>query len=240
MRPALTLSVFVLLSGCFNVSWNGSERIEGSGTSASRTETADGVRAVELEAPGTLVVERGAADLVIEGDDNLIERLRVRTDGGTLKIETPDGESFRPDVPLRYRVGIDQLERVEIAGSGRVEAEGSEVETLDLEVAGPGEAEVSGVRAERVSVSIAGAGDVTISGQSDRLVVEVAGAGDVDAEDLAAAEAEVSIAGAGDVTLRADKSLDVEIVGSGDVRYYGSPNVSRSIAGSGDIERAGD
>ena len=240
MRALLALVLVVLTAGCFNVSLDGGEPVDGSGTSGSRTVEADGVRGVRLAAPGTLVITRGAAPLVVEGDANLVERLEVEVDGESLSIGVPRGQSFRPDLPLRYRVGVERLSDLEIAGSGRVEASDVETDDLEIEVAGSGALQVTGLRAEEVEVRVAGSGDAELSGKAGRLEVEIAGSGDVDAAGLAVDDGAVSIAGSGDVTVRASETLDVQIMGSGDVRYYGSPEVSQSVMGSGDVARADD
>ena len=236
----LVVSLAFTAAGCFDVSWGDREPLEGSGTAGSRTVEADGVREVHLAAPGTLVLEPGGGPLVIEGDDNIVERLAVEVEGGELSIAQPRGVTLRPDRPLRYRVGVGRLESVEIAGTGRVEGTGLEADDLEVEIAGSGAVDLGDLQASEVSVSMAGSGDVRLSGKAARLEVEIAGAGDVDAAGLASDEAEVEIAGAGDVTLRAARSLDVQIMGAGDVRYFGSPSVSRRVMGAGDVSRVGD
>jgi hypothetical protein len=241
MRNLLLLPLAVaLLGGCAAADVL-SQTVEGSGVSAVRTERADGVRRVALGAPGTLVVEVGrASDLRIEGDDNLVERLVVERENGTLRIRTPRNTNFDPALPLRYHVGVAALEGVSVAGSGRVEADGGSGGTFEVEVAGSGDAVVSGVRADAVALSRAGSGDAAVGGATGAVSVDIAGSGNADAGRLAARSATVSIAGSGDVTLRVSDRLDVEIAGSGDVRYYGDPEVHRAVAGSGDVERAGD
>ena len=229
------------LAACINVSWGDGEPVEGSGTVDTRTVDVSDVRTVRFATPGTLVIERGASPLEIEGDDNVIARVVAEVRGdGQLVIEAEDGYSLRPEAPLRYRVGVDGLEGIEVAGSGRVEARGAEADEFTVEIAGSGGADVSDVRADAVRVAVAGSGDVALAGRTGWLAVEIAGSGDIDAVELAADEAEVNIAGSGDVALRAEKTLDVSVAGSGDVRYYGSPEVSRSIMGSGDVMRAGE
>ena len=239
LLPASFLAVLALsLAACTNVSWGDGEAVEGSGTSSSRTVEVSGIRSVSLATPGTLVITQGAAPLVIEGDDNLIDRVQAEVRNGTLQIGTERGVSLRPRSDLRYTVGVDRLEGIEVAGSGRIEARGAQAETVTVEIAGSGGADVADIRAEAVRIRMAGSGGVTVAGQTTRLSVEVAGSGDVEASDLAADQAEVEIAGSGDVTLRAEKTLDAQIMGSGDVRYAGSPEVSRQVMGSGSVTRA--
>lgn len=236
LLPFAVLALF----GCTSVNTIG-QTIEGSGAPAARTESAAGVRRVELGAPGTLVVEVGrAGDLRIEGDDNLVNRLVVEREGDRLRIHTPRNVNFNPEVPLRYHVGVASLEEVSVAGSGRIEVDGVEADDFAVDIAGSGDVVVSGIRASSVEVDIAGSGNATVGGQADAVSVDIAGSGNADAGRLATRSATVGIAGSGDVTLRVSDRLDVDIVGSGDVRYYGNPQISRDVAGSGDIERAGD
>ncbi|WP_412069854.1 head GIN domain-containing protein [Rubrivirga sp. IMCC43871] len=227
------------LAGCFNVGWSGST-VEGSGVSGSRTVDVSGIDGVRLAVPGVLVVTPGAAPLRIEGDDNVVEALVVDVDGGVLTLRAPRGESFQTDLDLRMTVGADRLESLDIAGSGRIEADGVRSETVAVSIGGSGDVSMMGLEAASLEVSVAGSGGVVVGGTAERVSVDIAGSGDVDAGALAAADVEVAVAGSGDVTVRAAKSLDVSVMGSGDVRYYGSPEVSQSIMGSGDVVRAGD
>jgi hypothetical protein len=241
MRRFLLLPLAVLLlSGCATVEVM-SQTVRGSGDSGTRTERADGIHRLSLGAPGTLVIEVGrASDLRIEGDANLVERLEIERDGDELRIRTPRNVNFDPTLPLRYHVGVASLDGVNLAGGGRIEADGVDADAFEANVAGSGEIVIGGLRAGSVSVNIAGSGDATLDGTADAIEVNIAGSGNADVGDLAVRRAEVSIAGSGDVTLRAEDRLDVSIMGSGGVRYYGNPAVDRAVAGSGDVERLGD
>lgn len=240
MRATSALLGLGLLSGCLDVSWDGSEQVGGSGTVATRTVDVDSASAIELDAPGTLVVERGTGPLVIEGDDNLVDRLVIEVEDGTLVIGTPEKESFRPKTPLQYRVGVDRLERVDILEDGRIEAAGIETDDFALRIVGRGSADLTGLRAKSASVETSGHGDVRVTGRADHLDVGVSGAGVVEAGDLEAIAATAGIAGSGRITLRAERSLEARAVGASEIRYYGSPEVTREAIGDGVISRAGD
>ncbi|WP_412060837.1 head GIN domain-containing protein [Rubrivirga sp. IMCC45206] len=224
------------LAGCFNGNWGGSA-VEGSGEPGARTVEVSGVDGVRLAVPGVLVVTPGAAPLRIEGDDNIVEALVADVDGGVLTLRAPRGESFQTALDLRMTVGVDRLERIEIAGSGRVEADGVRADAASVSIGGSGDVSMMDLETGALEVSVAGSGGVVVGGAADRVSVDIAGSGDVDAGALAVADAEIAVAGSGDVTVRAAKRLDVSVMGSGDVRYYGSPEVSQSIMGSGDVVR---
>jgi len=241
MRTLLLLSLVGLIlkgGGCSSI---GGETVQGSGDRGTRTESAAGIRHVELGAPGTLVVEVGReAPLQIEGDDNLVARLLVERNGDRLKIHAPRNTSFRPNLPLRLRIGVASLEGVHVAGEGRIEADGVEADALEVGIAGSGDIVLGNVRASSVDVSIAGSGNASVSGSAESVSVDIAGSGNAQVGALAARAATVDIAGSGDVEVRASERLNVDIAGSGNVRYHGTPEITQSIGGSGEIERVGD
>ena len=240
MRTSLALSLLILLvlSGCATPSF-AQRTLNGSGTAGSRTEDARGVRQVSLAAPGTLVIEVGrVAPLRIEGDENLVRALIVEQDGDELEIRTPRNTNFRPERPLRYRVGVASLDGVSLAGNGRIESDGIRAGTFSVNLAGSGEIVLGSLDARAVELNIAGSGDVTMDGEAEDLDVNIAGSGNANVLDLAVHEAEVNIAGSGDALINVSEHLQASIMGSGDVRYVGNPRIDRSVMGSGDVEPA--
>src|SRR5690606_8758388 len=228
----------LLLAGCFSTNVT-SQTVRGNGRADTRTERADGVREVGLAIPGTLVIEVGREhDLRIEGDANIVEQIRVERRGDHLEIRAPRNVIFQPDRPLRLTLGVERLNGVSLAGSGRIEAAGVRAGGFDVSLAGSGTVRIRDLRAESVDVSIAGSGDVTLDGRTDGLDVSIAGSGNALLGNLAARDVDVSIAGSGDATVRAEARLAASIMGSGDVRYYGNPSIDRSVMGSGNIARA--
>ena len=219
----------------------GGETVEGSGASATRTEAATDIRRVGLSVPGTLTITVGEArPLEIEGDDNIVDQLIIERDGDELEIRAPRGVNFYTDVPLIFRLGVERLEALSLAGSGRIETGNVDADDFAVSVAGSGEVVVEELYADRLNVSIAGSGDVVLSGAAESADVDIAGSGNVHAAALDVQRADVNVAGSGDTELRVRDHLDVNIMGSGGVRYHGDPEVDRSVMGSGDIVRAGD
>lgn len=204
-------------------------------------------RAVELRYFGQLHLRQGPETSVeIEGDPDVLAKVRTRVTGDTLVLEI--GETWLDRLtsgvllvahrPLHYHVVTPDLERIAVSGTGKVDADGVRADRLDVVVSGTGDVALSGVACDELAATISGRGAFELSGRADRLQIRVSGSGDVDAGELAAAEAEVRISGQGNATVRVRERLDVRLSGVGQVRYHGDPTVTQRISGAGSVTQA--
>jgi len=223
IRTSWTLALIALATGCsFSMgpdSWSANSRgpgVKGSGHSSQEVREVGPFSSMRVS--GNLGVEVVVepdqdGEVVVHGDDNLMEYIRTEVDDGVLEIEVR--RSVRPKSDLWVSVSAARLDGVSLAGSGEVT--------------------VRGIEGREFDISLGGSGDIDVSGRVEGLSVSLTGSGDIDADGLVADDVEVSIAGSGDVDVQARESLDVSIAGSGDVRYRGRPRLSISRAGSGDV-----
>lgn len=227
---------------------------------AAEARELQGFDRILFAVPGDLTLVQGDDfEVEIEADDADLERIETRVRGEELAIRWNEGLmgvlGGRPEGDIDVTVTLPMLERLELAGSGRVEggswlseafavevsgsgaARFAEIATEELviEISGSGSVAVAEVDAAAARVEISGSGDVELAGAADEQQIEVMGSGDVDARDLEGARVEVDIMGGGDVVVWANESLSTEIMGSGDVRYRGSPRVARREFGSGRV-----
>jgi hypothetical protein len=203
-------------SGDWDGDWSDHPRLHGSGIRASDVRTPGEFSRVRAATSGAVHVVVGAAAKVeVSCDDNLLQHVRTRVEGGELVIDT-DGE------PMRFREGL----RVEIACPALVGAS----------LSGSGSLRVEGLSGARFDASLSGSGELSARGTVAHTALSLTGSGDLRCRDLLAEEAQVSLAGSGDVHVHASARLSVSISGSGDVRYSGgAPEITRSVAGSGTI-----
>lgn len=189
---------------------------KGSGVLAEETRPVVAeFRAIEVAGHMEVDVRVGEQPGIrISTDDNLLQNVHTEIDGADLEIWMDEGR-YDFGHPLKVTVTTPALERVSLAGSGKIR--------------------VQGVDSESFATSLAGSGDVVVSGRTGRLDISIAGSGDFDMVGLEARDATVEIAGSGEVVLNATDSLDVSIAGSGDVSYVGEPRVTQSVAGSGSV-----
>ena len=194
------------------------------------------VTQVVLDTSGDLQVSEGDPALTVHAPGGMIERLTSDVDGDTLVLATEPGFTMGMG-EVRYELTLSQLERIELNGSGDVEATVSADGTLQLQVDGSGDVDWSALDADRVEVRLSGSGDITLSGSASELSVEVQGSGGVDAEQLDAQDADITVSGSGDVDVSVSDSLAVDLSGSGHVTYSGDPSTDLRVSGSGEVER---
>lgn len=210
----LALLALTLTTGCRSSFWSTS--IQGEGPNLAIERPIESFDAISLEGGWELDVRVGElTSVVVQADENLHEYIATEVEDGRLRIRFL--ESVSTSNPLRVEVSTPHLERLDVAGSGRLE--------------------VTGVDAQDFRISIAGSGRGTLAGRADTVSVSIAGSGDLDLYGLEADAVDVSIAGSGTVHAHANRSLDVDIAGSGRVRYHGQPELSVSQAGSGSVRR---
>ena len=157
------------------------------------------------------------ASITLHGDDNLLELIETRIDGGRLMIESRG--SYRSKTPLRVEVQLPSLRAFALEGSA--------------------DARIRGVTGKALEIELNGSGNITASGSVENLDVDLNGSGDASLGGLKAVRVEADLNGSGDITVAASEALEAELNGSGDIRYHGSPaRLRMEVNGSGDIERA--
>jgi hypothetical protein len=171
---------------------------------------------VELAGANNVVVRVGEAQsVVVEADDNLLDRVTTEVHSGELVIANTPG-SFTTRSPMSVEVTVPTLDALSLSGSGNIV--------------------VSGVEAESLSVSLPGSGTLTGRGTATRLHVAVHGSGNVQLTELVANDVLADVGGSGSIFITVRGSLHASVSGSGAILYAGNPqHVTRSITGSGVI-----
>ena len=189
--------------------------IVGSGQSATEDRDLGAFTGLVLDLPADVEVRVGAtSSLTLEADDNLLGAITTEIVDGSLVLGTT--ASFSTESGITVAVGTPSLDRVEVRGSGSVEA--TDVTGPDLEA------------------SIRGSGSIRASGAVQRLRVTSSGSGSARLFDLSAEEADVAVDGSGAVEVTVSRSLRAVVTGSGTVVYGGNPSeVTTDVNGSGSI-----
>lgn len=183
----------------------------------------------------------------IYGSDNLVDLLEVSTVDGVLQVNFKKGIKIlsgerrlkviasspslnlveikgSADVYLKGTVKGDDL-KLNVVGSGDIEAENLRYATISTVVKGSGDIELKSVKATIVEAIVNGSGDIDIKGSAQRATLTVNGSGDISADKLVTSKVVATVAGSGDLTCYASKQLDAKVSGSGDIEYKGSPSV---------------
>jgi hypothetical protein len=236
-----------------------SETIRGSGSVIRVTRSVAGIDAVALATVGALRVEFGdREELVIEGEDNIIEHIDTEVDDGTLKIENMWRYSLHPTEPLTYFLTVRKLDAVILSSSGdailpdiearsfsiRVSSSGDlttgkvEAGHLDVAVSSSGDVSVRDLNSESLEVSLSSSGAFTIGGgtviEQD---VRLSSSGTYRAEDLESERADIRLSSSGSAYVLVTEDLRAVLSSSGSVYYSGNPRVRQQTGSSGRVKR---
>jgi hypothetical protein len=211
----------------------------GSGTATQRSFNLTGFNAVSLAGSPDLIVTVGGAHSVrAEGDAEMLDRLDLRVEGGTLKVGYKKGNwsmnwGSRPKT--RIFVTAPSLRAASLAGSGDIRVDRVQGDSFEASVAGSGDIAIAQMQVGTANFSIAGSGGITAAGAAQTASASIAGSGDIDAGALQSRTASASVMGSGDVRIRASETANVSIMGSGDVLVGGSARCTVNKRGSGSV-----
>lgn len=175
---------------------------------------------------GSVRIAGAAADL---------DRLDIRVDGTTLRIENKRGSgwSWGDRGKVRIAVTVPMLRSLDLAGSGGVVIDRIKTPAFAVDLSGSGSVRVGSVEATTVKLSSAGSGSIEASGTCGQGRAEIAGSGDIRIAGLKCATLAASITGSGRIAAYATQTATLSTIGSGDISLTGGARCTVSSAGSG-------
>lgn len=207
------LCLVVAVSGCITP-WSGSGS-QGSGGNATGQTNVQGVTAVTLAGPGTLIVQQGDNEsLTVEADDNLKQNINIVVTGNHLFITDRNSVS---NGAVKFHLIVKNLDTITVGGLG--------------------EANVTSLNASKLTATV-DVGKMTLVGKVSEFIATVNGGGDINAKDLESQTATVTINGGGSTTLRVVQTLKAIVNGGGSITYLGNPQVTQQINGMGKVTQS--
>lgn len=151
----------------------------------------------------------------VEADDNLIQRVTTRVEGGLLKIGATGSYSTR--VAPIVRVTTPNLRSVRLQTSSS--------------------AAISGLNGGGLKLSSNGSGAFDVRGALNSIVVELNGSGTAQLSKLIVGDVVALVNGSSKVRVNASRTISAEVNGSGSLVYEGNPTFLRRSRAGGTICR---
>jgi len=202
------------------VRYEGREPERGSGNRIRQTRPAGAFSRVIADDAMDVEIRIGPqASIELEGDDNLIGRIRTEAERGTLHLRVRGGYHVRR--AMVARITVPRLERVDLQASG--------------------DGRISGLNGGRLALASFGSGSFTAEGRVDELDIRIQGSGDANLDGLRAGEARIQINGSGDANAHVTDTIIATVNGTGEIVYRGEPrSVTEDVNGTGRISRRKD
>ncbi len=143
---------------------------------------------------------------------------------------------------VKFKLTVQDLEYLQVNGSGEAYVRPLELERLKLVLSGSGEIKAFDINAGQLELRLEGSGNIQAEAvKADTALLHLKGSGDVQLGRLDARQITTNLDGSGDIDIdehgRAE-DLTVRLLGSGDISLgkLQATRVDATILGSGDIE----
>jgi len=197
MKTATCISAAILFAGILITGCSKENiRIEGTGPVVTRTLPIGSFHAIEMVGKDNVYISYGSEqEVTVEGQANIISRIRQEVRNGTWTIELENG-NYGP-YELTYHLTLPALDRIVNTGTGdAVVNDFIAQEDLEVIIVGTGDFRGFPMEVRNCIVDISGTGSCEVTVQ-DHL--------------------EVTIEGSGDVFYKGHPLLDIDVTGTGTV-----------------------
>ena len=240
MKKTIQLIVLctLFLTTMANAQWS-NKRIKGNGKVITEKRTTAGYDEINVSGFFDVVLVSGKEGAIsIQGEENLLQYVKVEVDGNVLKIYTEKNVNISTSKSIVLTVPFEQISFVSLSGSGDLKSKNTIVGSkFAAKLSGSGDLTLD-VKTTDFEANLSGSGDVALTGSSDNFVSKISGSGDVDAADLTTKTANLTISGSGDMKVNCSQSLYARVSGSGDIAYKGNPeSKDTKVSGSGEISK---
>ncbi len=240
MKQLLSLGLVVLLSTSCTAQWG--KRIKGNGNSVSIERSVGEYEAIGVSGWFDVdLVNGNEGELVLEGEENLLEYIITEVKNGKLVIKVEKGYNLKPSnwkEGIRITVPIETIDAVSLSGSGDIVGQKTiKTDNFKTSMSGSGDITLD-IDSESMTASMSGSGDITLSGRTGTFDATISGSGDIKAYDLEADVVDATVSGSADIKVTANETLKARVSGSGDISYRGNPKkIDTKTSGSGDISK---
>lgn len=230
--PVAGIAMATALSGCdANININGEKGVPLSELDMS----GDAPTALALAGPDKVVIKTGKSlKINVEGDDEVIDKLRFTNSDGTLGVMREGGD-WSSNGSAIVNVTMPAPQSLTIAGSGSIDAAALEGDAK-ANLLGSGSLAVKKIKAGKLDLNIAASGSMEGAGTAETLELNVMGSGGAEMSDLKVDEAEINVMGSGSAAFASDGKVKASIMGSGSVRVIGRADCEVSSMGSGSLK----
>ena len=176
--------------------------------------------------------------LQIYTDENILPYINVSVKDGKLIVESEGGVNLRA-TSLKIYTNSGNLNAIDVSGSGNVHLRGEvNAGEMKMDISGSGAINADSLYCERTELDVSGSGNAELRGVSNYSEFSISGSGNIHALEFSSLEATADVSGSGKIQLWVGRKLDATISGSGEIQYRGNPETKNiQVSGSGRISQ---
>lgn len=208
---------------------------------SSKTLNLDKFDAISIQNSADVEFSTGPQSVSITGTPELVEKLEIYVERGTLKITSKKGKkgNWYGKGTVKVSVSAPTLRALAVSGSGDfVSNSNLDIDKFSIAISGSGDVTWNGsINCNEAKIACSGSGDVELKGSAKGASIACSGSGDVELDGFKVMDAKVANSGSADVEIYVSEKISVVNSGSGDIEVKGNPDKKSIInTGSGDID----
>lgn len=233
----ITKLILVTLTALLFASCNfggSSNSIEGSGnTTTQKRDVTEKFTKIEVSNAIDLIVEQSdSTSIVVEADDNLIDKIKTKIDNGTLKIEC-DYNSYRNINSKKVTVKLPVIYEIESSSSSTVNSYKTlKSEHIKLDASSASEINIK-VESDKIATSASSGSTINIEGMALEVEADASSGADINAGNLEANNVNANASSGASITVHPIASLTAEASSGGDINYNTVPKTIDKKSNSG-------
>ena len=194
--------------------------------------------AVQIESGIRAAVEIGPRKPVhVEADDDVLPRLDIRVEHGTLRVGFKRGTNLRGNHrPVSVSIQTPQLRSLGASGGAVVRATMTRAEESALEASGGGELHVKGVDANHLEIEASGGSVVEVQGRAATLDLQMSGGARLLGRNLSLKDVVVQASGGSEGELRADGRIRGNLSGGSGLHVRGGAKAKVLASGGSSMD----
>jgi RNA polymerase sigma factor (sigma-70 family) len=176
--------------------------------------------------------------VVITGDDNLLDVVKVVKDGPTLTLSAAK-RSWQTSQPLKATITMPALERVQMDAASRLTIQDfKSSKNFFVKITAASKLDGS-IEANNLSVDATGASKVKLKGSAKEAKLSASGACNIHIEEFGLDTAMIKLTGASKASVNAKTKLDYSLSGASKLQYQGNPTIGQARStGASSVSRS--
>lgn len=217
----LGIAISLFLLSC-NFSFNNYGGTKGSGNVIKEVRTVKSFNSIEAGSAFKIIVTKGdVQELIIETDDNLMEKITTIVKNGELNLGTKG--MINNSTKMKVIITIPELKVIELSGACDLISESRfENDNMEIELSGASEADLR-VKCKNIDMDVSGASKLKITGFTANQKIEASGASKISAYELESNSAIINCSGASTIKVYTKESLNGDASGASNIYYKGNP-----------------
>lgn len=181
---------------------------------------------IEISSAIKVVLTQGNTEkLILEGDDEMLQRVITEVKGNTLIIRLKDGTYNKTTREITAFLTFKNLSKIELSGAVTLSGTNPmKFNDLNLDCSGATKIDMN-LTANKLDADFSGASTLKLEGNVQTLDLDISGASKIEASSLIAKNCFLDCSGASTVTIHVTDKLRAEGSGASKISYKGNPAV---------------